>query len=64
MATPPFGLAVRGLAIPEHDFVTLTYSDANVVGIVYRSGGVNGLVVTTLTLSYDGSSNLTTIAKS
>lgn len=63
MATPPFGLAVRGLAIPEHDYVTLTYSGANVVGIVYRSGGVNGLVVTTLTLSYTGD-NLTTIAKS
>jgi hypothetical protein len=63
MATPPFGLAVRGLAIPEHDYVTLTYSGANVIGIVYRSGGAAGLVVTTLTLSYTGD-NLTTIAKS
>jgi len=63
MATPPFGLAVRGLAIPEHDYVTLTYSGTNVIGIVYRSGGANGLVVTTLTLSYTGD-NLTTIAKS
>jgi len=63
MATPPFGLSVPGLAIPEHDYITLTYSGANAIGIVYRSGGVNGLVVTTLTLSYTGD-NLTTIAKS
>jgi hypothetical protein len=63
MATPPFGLSVPGLAIPEHDYITLTYSGANVIGVVYRSGGVNGLVVTTLTLSYTGD-NLTTIAKS
>jgi len=63
MATPPFGLSVPGLAIPEHDYITLTYSRANAIGIVYRSGGVNGLVVTTLTLSYTGD-NLTTIAKS
>jgi hypothetical protein len=63
MATVPFGLAVRGLAIPEHDYVSLTYSGANITEIVYRSGGVNGLVVTTLTLSYSGD-NLITIAKS
>jgi len=63
MATPPFGLSVPGLAIPEHDYITLTYTGANVTGVVYRSGGANGLVVTTLTLSYTGD-NLTTIAKS
>jgi len=63
MATPPFGLAVRGLAIPEHDHISMTYSGANVIQIVYRSGGASGLVVTTLTLSYTGD-NLTTIAKS
>ena len=63
MATPPFGLAVRGLAIPEHDHISMTYSGANITGIVYRSGGANGLVVTTLTLSYTGD-NVTTIAKS
>jgi hypothetical protein len=64
MATPPFGLSVPGLAIPEHDYITLTYTGANVTGVVYRSGGANGLVVTTLTLTYDGSSNLITIVKS
>ena len=63
MATPPFGLAVPGLAIPEHDYVSLTYSGVNLSGVVYRSGGVNGVVVTTLTLSYSGN-DLITIAKS
>jgi len=64
MATPPFGLSIPGLAIPEHDHVSMTYTGANLTGVVYRSGGASGLVVTTLTLAYDGSSNLTSIVKS
>lgn len=63
MATPPFGLSIPGLAIPEHDYVSMTYTGANLTGVVYRSGGASGLVVTTLTLAYDGSSNLITIVK-
>jgi hypothetical protein len=64
MATPPCGLSVPGLAIPEHDHVSMTYTSTNLTGVVYRSGGASGLVVTTLTLAYDGSNNLITIVKS
>ena len=64
MATPPFGLSVPGLAIPEHDYISMAYTSGNVTSVVYRSGGASGLIVTTLTLAYDGSGNLLTIVKS
>jgi hypothetical protein len=64
MATPPFGLSVPGLAIPEHDHISMAYTGANVTSVVYRSGGASGLIVTTLTLAYDGNNNLLTIVKS
>ena len=64
MATPPFGLSVPGLAIPEHDYISMAYTGANVTSVVYRSGGASGIIVTTLTLAYDGNNNLLTIVKS
>ena len=64
MATPPFGLSVPGLAIPEHDYISMAYAGGNVTSVVYRSGGASGLIVTTLTLAYDGGGNLLTIVKS
>lgn len=63
MATEPFGLAQRGLAIPEHDDISLTYTNGQVSGVVYRAGGELGQVVATLTLTYSNGL-LTHIAKS
>jgi hypothetical protein len=64
MATQPYGLSIPGLAIPEHDYVAMTYTGTNMTGVVYRQGGASGTVVTTLALTYDGSGNVLTITKS
>lgn len=54
------GLKISG-DIPAHDHITLGYTDGNVTSIVYKDGGA---IVAELTLTYDGSNNLTTITKS
>jgi len=64
MATEPFGLAIRGLAIPEHNYVALSYTGQNLTGVVYRQGGASGTVVSTLALTYDSNGNVLTITKS
>jgi hypothetical protein len=64
MATEPYGYSIPGLAIPEHDFMAMTYIGSNMTGVVYRQGGANGTVVTTLALTYDGNGNVLTITKS
>jgi hypothetical protein len=64
MAAEPFGLAQRGLAIPEHDRIELSYTGALLTGVDYKSGGAAGNIVATLTLAYDGNGNLTSVTKS
>lgn len=55
---------VTGLEIPEHDYIALSYTAGNLTGVVYKTGGSGGTTVATLTLAYDGSGNLTSVAKS
>lgn len=55
---------VEGLSIPKHDYVSLSYTGTNLTGVVYKTGGSGGTTVATLTLAYDGSSNLTSVTKS
>ncbi len=64
MATQLFGPTIPGLAIPEHNYVALAYSGSNLATVTYLQGGISGTVVAVLTLSYDGSGNMTSIAKS
>jgi hypothetical protein len=64
MAAQPFGLSIPGLAIPEHNYVSLTYTSSQITGVVYRAGGASGNVVASLSLTYDGNGNLLTITKS
>jgi hypothetical protein len=65
MATQPYGLAVHGLAIAEHDRIELSnYVSGNPGTIVFKQGGAAGVTVATLTLTYDGSGNLLTVTKS
>lgn len=64
MATQPYGDAIPGFAIPEHDYVAMTYSGSNLTTVTYKQGGASGTTVTTLTLTYDGSGNVLTITKS
>ena len=55
---------IAGLEIPAHDYIDLSYTGANLTGVVYKDGGSGGSTVATLTLSYDGSNNLISVTKS
>ena len=55
---------IEGLSIPKHDYIALSYTGSNLTGVVYKNGGSGGTTVATLTLAYDGSSNLPSVAKS
>jgi hypothetical protein len=55
---------VTGLEIPEHDYISLSYTGSNLTGVVYKTGGSGGTTVATLTLTYDGGNNLISVAKS
>lgn len=56
--------SIAGLTIPAHDYMTLSYTGSNLTSVVYKTGGSSGTTVATLTLTYDGSNNLTSVAKS
>lgn len=60
---PPIPVSVSGLEIPDHDYIALSYSGANLTGVTYKTGGSGGTTVATLTLGYDGS-NLVSVTKS
>jgi hypothetical protein len=64
MATEPFGLAVRGLGVPEHDRIELGYSEGNLTSVTYKAGGASGTTVAVLTLTYHVSGALATVTKS
>jgi len=54
----------EGLEIPTHDFVQNTYTGGNLTQTMFKRGGASGKVVATLTMTYDGSNNLLTVARS
>jgi len=56
--------AIPGLAIPEHDYISLTYTGSNPTTVVYKQGGASGVTVATLVMTYDGSDNVTSVTKS
>lgn len=60
----PLPVALAGLEIPAHDYIDLSYTGANLTSVVYKDGGSGGTTVATLTLTYDGSNNLLTVARS
>lgn len=55
---------ITGLQIPAHNYVGMTYTGSNLTTVVYKTGGSGGTTVATLTLTYDGSNNLTSVTKS
>ena len=60
-----YASSIAGFAIPAYNYISLgSYSGTNPTVIVFKSGGSSGNTVATLTLSYDGSGNLTSILKS
>jgi hypothetical protein len=57
-------LALNSLVPSQYDYISLTYTGANVTTVVYKLGGSGGTTVSTLTLAYDLSDNLTSVTKS
>lgn len=53
--------SIAGFSIPAYDNIVLSYTSSNLTGVVYKVGTT---VVGTLTLSYDGSNQLTSVVKS
>lgn len=64
MPSQLYGPTIPGLSIPEHDYVSLTYSGTNLSTVVYKQGGVSGTTVATLTMAYDVNNNLISVTKS
>ena len=62
-ATKASAASIAGLSIPANDFIALSYTGANLTGVVYKTGGSGGTTVATLTLAYSGS-NLISVTKS
>ena len=56
--------SLNGLEISGHDYISMSYSGSNLTSVVYRDGGASGNIIATLTLAYDGNSNLTSVTKS
>lgn len=54
----------QGLEIPVHDYIANTYTGSNLTQTVFKRGGASGVVVATLTMTYDGSGNLLTVTRS
>lgn len=54
----------QGLEIPTHDYIVNTYTGSNLTQTVFKRGGASGKTVATLTMTYDGSSNLLTVTRS
>jgi hypothetical protein len=55
--------SIAGLSIPANDYISLSYTGANLTTVVYKSGGSGGTTVATLTLAYSGS-DLISVTKS
>jgi hypothetical protein len=54
-----------GALVPkEYDYIELSYTGSNATGVTYKKGGPSGTVVALLSLTYDGSDNLTSVARS
>jgi hypothetical protein len=56
--------SIAGMQIPPYNYVSCSYTGSNLTGVVYKTGGSGGTTVATLTLTYDGSNNLTSVTKS
>lgn len=51
-----------GFDISSYDYISLSYDNDNLVGVVFKTGGSGGTTVATLTLAYSGS-NLISVTK-
>ena len=54
---------VNSLVPSKYDFISLSYTGSNLTGVIFKTGGVDGDIVSTLALTYDDSDNLTSVTK-
>jgi len=54
---------LNSLTPSVYDYISLSYTGSNLTGVVFKTGGSGGTVVSTLTLGYDGSDNLISVTK-
>lgn len=55
--------AITGMNIGMYDYIELGYTADNVTSITYKTGGASGTVLATLSLTYNGSDNLTSVTR-
>jgi len=53
----------NSLVPSQYDYIVLSYTGTNLTGVIFKTGGSEGTTVSTLTLGYDGSNNLTEVTK-
>ena len=58
-----YDTVANSLAPATYDYISLSYTGSNLTGVVYKTGGSGGTTISTLTLAYDGSNNLTGVTK-
>ena len=64
-ATVPTIDQVLNCLVPSaYDYISLGYTGSNLTTVLFKLGGVGGTLISTLTLGYDGSNNLTSVTKS
>jgi hypothetical protein len=50
--------------IPKYDYIENTYDvSSNLIQTVYKTGGAAGTILATVVMTYDGSNNLLTVAR-
>jgi hypothetical protein len=59
-----FDVVGNSLVPSIYDYISLSYTGTNLTGVVFKTGGSGGTTVSTLTLGYDGSNQLTSVTKS
>jgi hypothetical protein len=59
------GIETLNSLVPSvYDYIALSYTSGNLTTAVYKHGGSGGTVVSTLTIAYDVSNNITSVTKS
>jgi len=58
-----FDSVSNSLVPTAYDFISLSYLSDNLTVVVYKEGGAAGTTVSTLTLTYDLSSNITSVTQ-
>ncbi len=57
-------VVANSLVPSTYDYISLSYTGSNLREAVFRIGGSTGSIISTLTMSYDGSDNLVEVEKS